>query len=56
MAQAREINANIPSEIQSGFNDRSINYYYPGTGYFFYYRVCSDNGCAIAQVATVLGN
>jgi LysM repeat protein len=52
MAQAREINANIPSEIQSGFNDRSINYYHPGTGDFFYYRVCSGNGCAIVQVAT----
>lgn len=51
MAQAREINANVPFEIQSGFNDRSINYYHPGTGDFFYYRVYSDNGCAIVQVA-----
>jgi hypothetical protein len=27
MAQAREINANVPSDIQSAFNDNSMTYY-----------------------------
>ncbi|PMD19137.1 carbohydrate-binding module family 50 protein [Hyaloscypha hepaticicola] len=51
MAQAREINANLPASIQNAFNDNSINYYYPGIGDFYYTKVCSDAGCLIVQVA-----
>ena len=51
MAQAREINANLPASIQNAFNDNSINYYYPGIGEFYYSKVCSDAGCSIIQVA-----
>lgn len=51
MAQAREINANLPPEIQSAFNTNSISYYNPGTGDFYYSKVCSDAACSIVQVA-----
>jgi LysM repeat protein len=51
MAQAREINANLPASIQNALNDNSINYYFPGIGDFYYSKVCSDAGCSIIQVA-----
>ncbi|KAE9371485.1 carbohydrate-binding module family 50 protein [Stipitochalara longipes BDJ] len=51
MAEAREINANLPVEIQKAFNDNSINYYHPGIGEFYYNKMCGDTDCSIVQVA-----
>jgi hypothetical protein len=51
MSQARDINANLPHEIQVAFGDNSINYYDPGSGDFFYTRVIEEENHILAQVA-----
>jgi hypothetical protein len=50
MAQAREINGNLPSEVQSAFNADAITYYDLGTGNFCYKKLCSNDGCFTAQI------
>jgi LysM repeat protein len=49
--QARDINTRIPTSVQFAFRNGNINFYEPGTGLYYYIRVCeSDGSCDIIQV------
>lgn len=36
VTQAQQINANVPTQVQTAFNENSINYYDPGNGAYYY--------------------
>lgn len=50
-AEARSINDALPFDIQGHFNSRTITYYDPGSGAFYYTRMCTKGACEIVQVA-----
>jgi LysM repeat protein len=49
--QLRFIKSVLPVQVQSGFQSRSINFYDPGNGDFYYVKTLSDGRDLIAQTA-----